>query len=47
MVTNIFAFLNKHIIDLTDMLLHLAQHPLMLLVKQILHLLPVNISNID
>ena len=27
-VTNLFAFVSKHFIDLTDMFLHLSSHPL-------------------
>lgn len=32
-VTDILPFLNEHSIDLTDMLLHLANHPLVFLVE--------------
>ena len=41
------AFFDKHTIDLTDMFLHLCKHPFVFLVKQVLHLLPVSISDID
>ena len=41
------AFFGKHGIDLSDVFLHLTKHPLVFLVKQGLHLLPVGISDID
>ena len=41
------AFFDKHSIDLSDILLHLAEHPLVFLVKQVLNLLPVGICDID
>ena len=44
---NLPAFFDKHGIDLSDVLLHLTKHPLMFLVKQVLYLLPVGISDID
>lgn len=37
------TFFIKHLIDLTDMLLHLSGHPFMLFVEHVLNLLPVNI----
>ena len=43
---NLPAFFGKHIIDLTDMFLHLGKHPFVFLVKQVLNLLPINISYI-
>ena len=44
---NLPAFFDKHTIDLTDMFLHLGKHPSVFLVKQVLYLLPVSISDID
>ena len=41
------AFFIKHLIDLTDMLLHLSDHPFMLFVEHVLNLLPVNIIDSD
>lgn len=41
------AFFIKHLIDLTDMLLHLSGHPFMLFVEHVLNLLPVNIIDSD
>ena len=40
------ALFDKHAIDLTDMFLHFGKHPFVLLVKQVLYLLPVSISDI-
>ena len=44
---NSSAFFIKHLIDLTDMLLHLSGHPFMLFVEHVLNLLPVNIIDSD
>lgn len=41
------AFFIKHLIDLTDMLVHLSGHPFMLFVEHVLNLLPVNIIDSD
>ena len=41
------AFIGKHIIDLTEMLLHLSSHPLLLLGVHFLNLLPVFIFYLD
>lgn len=41
------TFFIKHLIDLTDMLLHLSGHPFMLFVEHVLNLLPVNIIDSD
>ena len=41
------AFFIKHLIDLTDMLLHLSGHPFMLFVEHVLNLLPGNIIDSD
>ena len=43
---NLPAFFGKHAIDLTQMCLHLGNHPFVFLVKQVLHLLPVGISHL-
>ena len=40
------ALFDKHAIDLTDMFLHFGKHPFVFLVKQVLYLLPVSISDI-
>ena len=40
------ALFDKHAIDLTDMFLHFGKHPFVFLVKQVLNLLPINISYI-
>ena len=45
-VTDFSAFFGKHAIDLTQMCLHLGNHPFVFLVKQVLHLLPVGISHL-
>ena len=44
---NSFAFIIEHLIDLTNMLLHLTCHPLVFLVEHILNRLPVGIRNFD
>ena len=41
------AFFGKHTIDIMDMFLHLGKHPFVFLVKQVLYLLPVCISDVD
>ena len=41
------TFFIKHLIDLTDMLLHLSGHPFMLFGEHVLNLLPVNIIDSD
>lgn len=45
-VTDFLAFFYKYIVDLLDIFLHLSSHPLALLGKQVLCILPVDISNI-
>lgn len=44
---NPLAFIGKHFIDLTNMLLHLTCHPLVFFVEYFLNRLPVCISNLD
>ena len=44
---NPLAFIGKHFIDLTKMLLHLSSHPLLLLGVHFLNLLPVFIFDSD
>ena len=44
---NPFALFIEHIIDLTEMLLHLSGHPFMLFFEHVLNLLPVNIIDSD
>lgn len=44
---NPLAFIGKHFIDLTNMLLHLTCHPLVFFVEHFLNRLPVCISNLD
>lgn len=41
------AFISKHFVDFTDMLLHQRSHPLMLFVEQVLNPLPIGIRNLD
>ena len=41
------TFFIKHLIDLTDMLLHQRSHPLMLFVEHVLNPLPIGIRNLD
>ena len=43
---NPFAFIIEHLIDLTNMLLHLISHPLAFFGKQFLDFLPVSIIDI-
>ena len=41
------AFISKHFVDFTDMLLHQRSHPLMLFVEHVLNPLPIGIRNLD
>ena len=42
-LVNLPALIGKHVIDFLQVLLHLVQHLLVVLVKHLLHLLPVGI----
>ena len=44
--TDFLPFIGKHVIDLTDMRLHLCRHPLAFFGKQFLNFLPVSIIDI-
>ena len=46
-VVCMLALSNEHLIDLTDVLLHLPQHPLVLRVKYILNALRIGIGGMN